>query len=193
MRATILAIAWLALASGSARAGDHTYAGVWGEAGVEDVQENPEFFGANSCYNKFTEQLPDGRFKYYLVDHAKWVGEKKIEYLLAQEGTCTVAENGKSEKCVGTVIGETPNEWFIAFDGKDAGILKANYYENVFYFEKRFNGVPLVRHQCPFDMAAIKPFISGRTIADCTTRCRAFGQSEAADFREMITAIKAGK
>jgi hypothetical protein len=191
MRPSIAAIATLLLVSSPVAAGDHLYAGVWGEAGADDYKENTEFFGVDGCYNKFTEQLPDGRFRYYLIDHAKWISERKIEYLLGQEGTCTVDEGGKSEKCVGQVVGEKQSEWFIAYQAKDELGIRATFYENVFYFEKRFNGDPIIRWQCPFDMAKMKPYISGKTIADCTTRCRAFGKSEAAQLHDMVDAFKA--
>lgn len=181
----------LILGCAPAIAGDHPYAGVWGEAGADEVKENPDFFGENGCYNKFTEQLPDGRFRYYLVDHAKWISEKKVEYLLAQEGTCTVDETGKSEKCTGQVIGEKQSDWYIAYQNADTKSIRATFYENVFYFEKRFNGEPIVRQKCPFDMAKIKQLITGRTIADCTTRCRAFGKTEIEPFNALLSFIKA--
>lgn len=192
MKAPVTAMAMmLVLACSPATAGDHPYAGVWGEAGVDEFKENPELFGENGCYNKFTEQLPDGRFKYYLVDHAKWINEKKVEYLLAQEGTCTVDAGGKSEKCVGHVIGEKQSEWYVTYQSADAKSARATFYENIFYFEKRFNGEPLVRQKCPFDMAKIKPYVTGKTIADCETRCRAFGKTEIEQFEAMLTFIKA--
>lgn len=191
MRATIAAVAMLVLGAGLAEAGEHPYAGVWSEAGLDEFEADPEFFGENACYNKFSEQRPDGTFRYYLVDHAKWRDERRIEYVLAQEGTCTIDEAGKNETCVGQVIGERQNEWFIAYQGRDDAGVRATYYENVFYFEKRFNGVPIVRRQCPFDMEGMKSFITGKTVSDCRTRCRAFGRSEAAELREMIEALKA--
>jgi hypothetical protein len=194
MRALFAATAiLLVLMGGSAIAGDHPYAGVWGEAGPDEVEKSPELFGENGCYNKFTQQFPDGSFKYYLVDHSKWLAERKVEYLLAQEGTCTVDGGGKSEKCAGGVIGEKQSQWFIAYQSADATTIRATYYENVFYFEKRLNGEPIIRHKCPFDMATIEPYITGKTIADCTARCRAFGKTEAAEFGALVDFMKAHK
>ena len=193
MKTGIAVVGFLIVMAGAASAGDHPFAGVWSEAGLDEIQADPAFFGKNACYNKFSEQIPDGKFRFYLVDHAKWLDEGKIEYVLAQEGTCTVDDTGKNETCVGQVIGERQNEWFIAYQGREDIGLRATYYENVFYFQKRFNGVPIVRRECPFDMEAIKPFITGKTVSDCTTRCRAFGRSEAAELDKMVDALKAKK
>lgn len=186
-----IAVALWLVAASPVLANDHPFAGIWGEASQAEAEESPEFFGQDGCYNKFTEQRPDGSFRFFLVDHAKWLKDRKIEYLLAQEGTCTMNASGKSEKCVGTVVGETENEWFIVYPKEEETSLPAIYYENVFYFEKGFNGVRLTRHRCPFDMAEIKPYITGRTITDCTERCRAFALSEEKQFREMVDTIKA--
>lgn len=177
----------------SAHAEDHPYTGLWSEAGLEDAKGNAELAGPLGCYNKFTEQLPDGRFRYYLVDHAKWLAEKKVEYLLAQEGTCTMNAGGRSERCTGRVIGEKDSEWFIAYEGAPSNEVRATYYENVFSFEKRFDGEPIVRNKCPFTIAEINRYITGKTIADCTTRCRAFGRSEGEEFKGMLKALTGEK
>lgn len=181
--AIVVCVSWIA-AGGSAVAQDHPYAGVWGEAGIEEGKANPELSGPKGCYNKFTQQMPDGRFRYYLVDSETWIKERKIEYLLAQDGQCTI--EGKKEKCVGQVIGEKSSEWFITYQAEDSAGIKATYYENRFYFDKGFNGARILRHRCPFDIAKVQPFISGNTIADCKSRCRAFGPSEIAQFRDMV-------
>lgn len=186
----VLAAIAVLVSYGAALAGDHPYAGLWSEAGAGEAKGNDELSGPLGCYNRFTEQLPDGRFRYFLVDHAKWLTERKVEYLLAQEGTCTTNPDGKSETCVGQVMGEKQSKWFIAYQGAAADEVRATYYENVFYFEKRFNGEPIVRHRCPFDMAGIERYVSGRTIADCTTRCRAFGRSEIEEFKGMLQEIQ---
>lgn len=187
-RATILATAALSMSlPPQAIADDHPYAGVWGEAGAREFKSDPQFYGRRSCYSKFTEQSADGRFRYYLVNHAKWVEERKIEYLLAQEGRCEVRPGGKSEKCAGLVIGEKESEWFITYKDVSPDAIKATFYENTFYFDKGFNGQSIVRHKCPFDIATVKKYISGRTIADCAERCRAFGRTEAAQLADMIS------
>ena len=192
MRFVLAAVAMLA-SQGLAWAQEHPYAGLWAEAGAEDWKADPKLFGAQSCYNKFTEQLADGRFRYYLVDHAQWLSARKVEYLLAQEGTCTMNPDGRSETCTGTVMGEKESTWFIAYPGEASGEVRATYYENIFYFQKRFNGEPLVRIKCPFGIDAIKPYITGRTIADCTTRCRAFGRSESQELDDLVKHLQAGK
>ena len=192
MRFAVAAVAVLVL-SYTAFAEDHLYAGLWSEAGIDDLKENADLSGPQGCYNKFTEQMPDGRFRYYLVDHAKWLSERKIEYVLAQEGTCVMNSGGQSEKCVGGVLGEKQTEWYFAYQGATPDELRATYYENVFYFEKRFNGEPIIRSRCPFDMATIKRFISGKTIADCSTRCRAFGSTEIEEFKAMLRAVQDGR
>ena len=194
----VLAAAAMLASLGFARAEEHPYAGLWAEAGAEDWKADPKLFGAPSCYNKFTEQLSDGRFRYYLVDHSKWRDGRKVEYLLAQEGTCTMNPDGRSEICTGKVMGEKESTWFIAYQGdasqgEVSGAVRATYYENIFYFQKRFNGEPLVRIKCPFGIDAIKPYITGRTIADCTTRCRAFGRSETQELEELVKHLQAGQ
>lgn len=189
-RGIVLAAAAVLASLGTASAGDHPYAGLWSEAPANDATGKDELSGPLGCYNRFTEQLPDGRFRYYLVDHATWLNERKVEYLLAQEGRCSMNPDGRSETCVGQVMGEKQSEWFIAYQSAAADEIRATYYENVFYFEKRFNGEPIVRNRCPFDMAAIKRYVSGKTIADCATRCRAFGRSEAEDFKGMLKDLR---
>jgi len=189
-RSAIAIAAFLLFAAGAANGQDHPYAGLWGEAGAADVKADPTFFGAHACFNKFTEQQPDGRFRYFLVDHAKWIKERKIEYLLAQEGTCTADATGRTEKCTGKVIGERDSDWYFAYDKTEGGNIQATYYENVFYFEKRVNGERVVRQTCPFDLSKIKPYITGRTIADCSERCRAFGKTEAAQLADMVAAMQ---
>ncbi len=192
MRFALVVVAGL-VSHCAALAGDHPYAALWSEAGLDDLEGNPDFSGPLGCYNRFTEQLPDGRFQYYLVDHAKWLGERKVEYLLAQEGQCTMNVDGRSEKCVGHVMGEKQSEWFIAYQDAASDKVRATYYENVFYFEKRFGGESIIRNKCPFDMLAIKRYISGKTIADCATRCRAFGRSESEEFKGMLKELGVAK
>lgn len=192
-RRIMLAAVAALLPHGSALAGDHPYAGLWSDADADGAAGDTALSGPLACYNRFTEQLPDGRFRFYLVDHAKWLNERKVEYVLAQEGSCTMNPDGRSEKCVGNVVGEKQNEWFIAYEGATSDEIRATYYENVFYFEKRFNGEPIVRNRCPFDMAAIKRYISGRTVSDCATRCRAFGRSESEEFKGMLDELGGGK
>lgn len=192
-RRIILAAIAALVSHGSALAGDHPYPGLWSDAGADDPRGDALLSGPLACYNRFTEQLPDGRFRFYLVDHAKWLNERKVEYVLAQEGSCTMNPDGRSEKCVGNVVGEKQNAWFIAYQGATSDEIRATYYENVFYFEKRFNGEPIVRTRCPFDMAAIKGYVSGRTVADCATRCRAFGRSESEEFKGMLDELRGDK
>lgn len=176
-----------------ALAGDHPHAGLWSEAGIDDLKDSSQLSGPLACYNRFTQQLPDGRFRYYLIDHAKWLSERKVEYLLAQEGTCTMNPGGLSETCVGHVKGEKKSEWFIAYQSASADMIRATYYENVFYFEKRVNGEPIIRNRCSFDLAAIQSKISGKTIAECATRCWAFGRSEGAEFNSMVKELQGGR
>lgn len=127
IRSIAAVAAVLLLVGGTAHGQDHPYAGIWGEAGAADYKADPTFFGAHVCFNKFTEQMADGRFRYYLVDHARWIKDRKIEYLLAQEGTCTADAKGQSETCTGKVIGERESNWYFAYGKAEGDSLQATY------------------------------------------------------------------